>query len=165
MPHNKDHGVNVFLLPLPSLLISAGRQVYTGDPHAHVTLKGNGNLWPQHLFLALVQVIIIYGCHLQSTHCVPNAELCVYVPFPVTFVIRISNPILCYKFEVLAVIFTVLSDTGVCFLILSLGFLCSCQLSPVVRAFAGVRFMLMHTQLDSSLVSTQRLPGFLYSLL
>ncbi|XP_028627713.1 G patch domain-containing protein 2-like isoform X2 [Grammomys surdaster] len=32
-----------------------GRQVYTGDHHVHVTLKGNGNLWSQHLFLALAQ--------------------------------------------------------------------------------------------------------------
>jgi hypothetical protein len=37
--------------------------VYTGDHHVHVTLRGNGNLWPQHLFLALVQVIA-YSCHL-----------------------------------------------------------------------------------------------------
>jgi hypothetical protein len=63
VPHNKGHDVNIFLLPLLSLLISAGRQVYTGDHHVHVTLRGNGNLWPQHLFLALVQVIA-YSCHL-----------------------------------------------------------------------------------------------------
>ncbi|XP_035300864.1 G patch domain-containing protein 2-like isoform X1 [Cricetulus griseus] len=32
-----------------------GRQRYTGDHRVHVTLRGNGNLWPQHLYLALVQ--------------------------------------------------------------------------------------------------------------
>ncbi|XP_051052331.1 G patch domain-containing protein 2-like isoform X1 [Phodopus roborovskii] len=32
-----------------------GRQRYTGDHPVHMTLRGNGNLWPQHLYLALVQ--------------------------------------------------------------------------------------------------------------
>lgn len=58
VPQSKRH-----LLLLLSPLISAGRQRYTGDHHVHVTLRGSGNLWPQHLYLALVQVytVIIHG--------------------------------------------------------------------------------------------------------
>ncbi|XP_045434385.1 G patch domain-containing protein 2-like isoform X3 [Pipistrellus kuhlii] len=31
------------------------RQAYTWDPHAHVTSRGNGSLWPQHLCLTQMQ--------------------------------------------------------------------------------------------------------------
>ncbi|PNJ65205.1 GPATCH2L isoform 8, partial [Pongo abelii] len=33
------------------------RQMYIGDHHVHVTSRGSGNQWPQHLCLAPVQVI------------------------------------------------------------------------------------------------------------
>uniref|UniRef100_A0A8C5XGT7 G-patch domain containing 2 like n=1 Tax=Microcebus murinus TaxID=30608 RepID=A0A8C5XGT7_MICMU len=35
------------------------RQMYTGDHHVHVTSRGNGNLWPQHLCLAPVTYSVL----------------------------------------------------------------------------------------------------------
>uniref|UniRef100_A0A671DRK5 G-patch domain containing 2 like n=1 Tax=Rhinolophus ferrumequinum TaxID=59479 RepID=A0A671DRK5_RHIFE len=53
------------------------RQTYTWDPHVHVTSRGNGNLWPQHLCLAQMQVIVC-SYHLLSPYCVSGAKLVLY---------------------------------------------------------------------------------------
>lgn len=58
---------------------SADRQTYIWDPHVHVTSRGNGSQWPQHLCLAQIQVIIC--SYLLNTYCVSGTELYVLYTF------------------------------------------------------------------------------------
>uniref|UniRef100_A0A5F5PXV0 Uncharacterized protein n=1 Tax=Equus caballus TaxID=9796 RepID=A0A5F5PXV0_HORSE len=75
------------------------RQAYTWDPHVHVTSRGNGNLWPQHLCLAQTQVIRC-GYHLLSTSCVPGTTLRVLYTLSSNLCGKIGRiPILCGKTE------------------------------------------------------------------
>uniref|UniRef100_H2NLV3 G-patch domain containing 2 like n=2 Tax=Pongo abelii TaxID=9601 RepID=H2NLV3_PONAB len=56
------------------------RQMYIGDHHVHVTSRGSGNQWPQHLCLAPVQVITC-SYHLLNMYRVSGTKLCVLYTF------------------------------------------------------------------------------------